>query len=638
MLELDQIFDESYYISQNADVAQAVARRDFRSGLSHFREYGQFEKRNPSAFFDTSYYLRQNPDVGVAVERGEITALQHFLRFGQIEGRNPNNFFNTSYYLLQNSDVAEAVRRSAQTADPLTGIEHFIEFGQFEGRSFSANFNSATYLQQNPDVAEAIARTAGTRDPLTGIEHFLNFGQEEGRRGGHVGNVIFIHPDGAGPSIWGATRILNASADGRLNWDMMSNAGTYVGTMADQLTGTSNAGAVTHAIGVKVHSESYGLDAQNRPLTSLSGKQGLTILDEARLAGKATAVINSGFIAEPGTGAFLGKVAPGPGQQFPRQNVQAITAQVVDARPTVIMGGGERDMLPTGVVGRFGQAGTRTDGRNLIAEAQTAGYTVVYNRDELLGLLNPNRPGGVPQRVLGVFAFTNTYDDRSEEALGLNTANPSPLYRAGTPTVAEMLEVTLRVVSQDPDGFMVVLEEEGTDNFGNANNAVGTLTAAKRADDAIGVAMRYIDRNPNTLLVTAADSEAGGLQIWEPFLAGNNPLPATSATVPTIANNTGPTPALNIRVDGLTGSTAAAPDAPGITGPWRAFTSAPDRNGRRYNFGIAWVGGPDFPGAITAKAHGLNARLLPTTVDNTDVYKIMYETLFGTRLSGNTGF
>ena len=32
---------------------------------------------------------------------------------------------------------------------------------------------------------------------------------------------------------------------------------------------------------------------------------------------------------------------------------------------------------------------------------------------------------------------------------------------------------------------------------------------------------------------------------------------------------------------------------------------------------------------IVAKAHGLNADLLPLSVDNTDIYRLMYATLFG---------
>src|SRR3712207_1684893 len=65
-------------------------------------------------------------------------------------------------------------------------------------------------------------------------------------------------------------------------------------------------------------------------------------------------------------------------------------------------------------------------------------------------------------------------------------------------------------------GFLLVAEEEGTDNFGNSNmNAEGIIEAGKRADRAIGVALDYAQQNPrNTLVITAADSDAGGFGIF----------------------------------------------------------------------------------------------------------------------------
>ncbi|WP_246605392.1 hypothetical protein [Sphaerospermopsis torques-reginae] len=42
-----------------------------------------------------------------------------------------------------------------------------------------------------------------------------------------------------------------------------------------------------------------------------------------------------------------------------------------------------------------------------------------------------------PTKILGVFAATDTYDDRREEQLGLNSPNPLPLYVATAPTVAD---------------------------------------------------------------------------------------------------------------------------------------------------------------------------------------------------------
>jgi glycerophosphoryl diester phosphodiesterase len=453
-----------------------------------------------------------------------------------------------------------------------------------------------------------------------------------------TGNVIFIHPDGASPSHFMALRNVDKGPDGRLNWDNMSNAGVYLGHMENQLTGTSNAGAVTHANGVKVFNESFGLNEDNTTVTPASGKVGYTILEEAIAAGKATALLQSGHLAEPGTAAFAAETTNRLGNNIrARDKYAEIIEQTIRSGTNIIMGGGELYMLPKGTTGFHVTAEidasesspARRPRINLIQLAQSLGYTVVYTEQQMNQVVNSQNP---PTKLLGVFAAEATFNDRNEEELGLNSSNPLPLYVATAPTVAEMLEASLKILSKDPDGFFVVIEEEGTDNFGNPNNAVGTVEALRRADAAIGVAMNYVNtQDPNTLVLTAADSDAGGLQVFQyvPYArpSGNSttnpPLADTEPSAPFI--NVNPTTSNNSRavLDGVNGSTGTAET------PWIPFTSKDSIDGPMGNFGVAWVGTPDFPGSIVSKAYGMNANLLPSTLDNTEIYDLMYQTLFG---------
>ncbi len=414
-----------------------------------------------------------------------------------------------------------------------------------------------------------------------------------------TGNVIFIHPDGTSPSHFAAARFVEEGPDGRLNWDMMTNAGVYLGHMEDRLVGTSNAGAVTHATGTKTAAASFGLDENGVPVVSRSGMRGMTIMEEAIEAGKATAVINSGFIAEPGTGAFLSSVAS-------RRDTEQITADILESGVDVIMGAGETDYLPVGEVGFFGEEGTREDGRNLIEEAEDLGYTIVYTREELQSLPEDT------QKVLGIFAAEDTYNDTTEEAnFAEGLENYGQPGNENPPTIAEMLDAALPILSQDPDGFFVVMEEEGTDNFTNNNNARGFVEAMQRADDAIGVAMDFVDnQDPNTLIITAADSDAGGLEVDD----RSGETVGSVGVNPTLADRSD---AIEVPMDGAEGRDS------------EPFISAPDASGDQFPFGIAYVGTPDFAGSIVSKTYGLNADLLPSTVDNTEIYEVMYRTLFG---------
>jgi alkaline phosphatase len=71
------------------------------------------------------------------------------------------------------------------------------------------------------------------------------------------GSVVFVHPDGTGLSGWGTARLMKVGPDGTLNWDRLEKVGVYRGHMRTSLGATSQAGATSHAYGVKVHWASF---------------------------------------------------------------------------------------------------------------------------------------------------------------------------------------------------------------------------------------------------------------------------------------------------------------------------------------------------------------------------------------------
>jgi alkaline phosphatase len=59
------------------------------------------------------------------------------------------------------------------------------------------------------------------------------------------------------------------------------------------------------------------------------------------------------------------------------------------------------------------------------------------------------------------------------------------------------------------------------------------------------------------------------------------------------------------------------------------FVAAPDQFGTELRFGIVWAFEDDVAGGVLARAHGFNSDKLPRNVHNTDIYDLMYITLFG---------
>ena len=192
-LDFNGVFDQSYYLANNSDVAQAVSSGFFSTAFDHFQRCGQFERRDPSAFFDTSFYLGNNSDVATAVNAGLFTVVQHFVQFGQIERRDPTIFFDTSFYLDSYSDVGTAVNNNQ-----ITAIEHFVRYGQFEQRDPITEFYTDYYLENNQDVAQAVQSSANTPNRLTAIKHFIQYGQFENRDPGpDFDNIFYLdeNPD-----------------------------------------------------------------------------------------------------------------------------------------------------------------------------------------------------------------------------------------------------------------------------------------------------------------------------------------------------------------------------------------------------------------------------------------------------------
>jgi alkaline phosphatase len=416
--------------------------------------------------------------------------------------------------------------------------------------------------------------------------------KEETAPGKKTGSVIFFHIDGAGVAQWQMARMLIAGPDGEINWDRLPHIAVYRGHQEDTLTTSSNAAATAHAYGVKVPYEAYGTDGHSDRRPVAANGQRRSIMEEAKARGLATGLVNTGGVTEPGTACFVASV-----HERDKDGAE-IAAEVAGSGTDVILMGGEEWFLPEGTQGRHG-AGKRKDGRNLVEEAKAAGYKVVLTREELAAL--PDDAG----KVLGIFSEDDTFNDEPEEDLA---AKGLPPYDPAAPTVAEMTAAALRFLGGRQ--FLLVVEEEGTDNFGNCNNAVGLAEALRRGNEGLGTALGYIEKHPDTLLVTFGDSEAGDPDIIglrggkyekEMLEKGKDP-------------NGAPLDGVERTADG------------GVAKP---FTSKPDRAGKTHNFVVAWGSRLDTCGAILVRAAGLNADKVGGSFDNTALYPLFYETLFG---------
>ncbi len=345
---------------------------------------------------------------------------------------------------------------------------------------------------------------------------------------------------------------------------------------------------------------------------------------------------------------------------------------------------------------------TREDGRNLLQEAAADGYVVIRTRgqfDEFVEKYQFN-PSAAP-KVLGLFSADDIFNDAPEErvrAAGLVRSPETPipdevldlpveealakigdLIIWGTPAgpwgpaenpfafttansvnppssreMARMANILLQESSrQVGKPYHLVLETESNDNIPNNTNAIGTLRALKRANDVIGH-LRWVAEGQGqfaeaafpTLILTAADSEAGGIQVLS-----LNRTEDEDAPVGFVAANRTELPDEEILpnpADGLGGREVfppfkAAPDA------LSEFRPLPDGTGstedaisvKELRFSVTWPSSADVAGGIVSRAQGPNASQLQSRFssgfDSTDVYRMQYLTLFGELLPPSIG-
>ncbi|WP_198036715.1 glycosyltransferase [Halomonas sp. GT] len=152
LLKKNRLFDESWYLENNPDVADA----DINPYL-HYATYGDREGRAPMPLFNPAFYKAKSKSRGRFVN-----TLIDYTMIGWHKKYSPSSWFDINYYLSNNKDV-----RKSQ----LEPLYHYLHFGGVEGRSPNPQFDGGWYLDNNPEVK--IAKV----NPLV---HYLQEGHYSG--------------------------------------------------------------------------------------------------------------------------------------------------------------------------------------------------------------------------------------------------------------------------------------------------------------------------------------------------------------------------------------------------------------------------------------------------------------------------
>ncbi len=294
-----------------------------------------------------------------------------------------------------------------------------------------------------------------------------------------AGNVIFMVVDGVTPELWTAARWVKGAP---LNVDpLLCGAVRTYG--ADSIITDSAPGATAYATGRKGTDKGISVTPWNVTVPGVEAKAAdgyrplASVLEGARLAGKATGVVATSQLQHATPAAFTAHTPD-------RSQEERIAEQQAYGMIDVLLGGG---------ADRLGAR--RADGENLLEAFVNAGYAMPT---DAAGLEATKRAP-----VCGLFAPMDLpYDvDRRREG------SPQPSLAAMTRKAIELLD------SSGKNGFYLFVEGSKVDWAAHANDPVAAVWDLLAFDDAVGEALRFAERDGDTLLVVTADHGTGGFSI-----------------------------------------------------------------------------------------------------------------------------
>lgn len=348
---------------------------------------------------------------------------------------------------------------------------------------------------QNPWYKDASSRVASTQSPQ------------------NAKNVVLFVGDGMGISTITAARILAGQQAGysgeenRLSFETFPETGlikTYnVNSQTPDSAGTMSA----MMTGVKTDISVFGVDehVEADDCASARGRELLSLLDIAELAGAATGVISTARLTHATPGATYAKTPNRDWEDDAELSDDAraegcadIASQFLTHRHRlntefgtgmsdgieVALGGGKRHFLPEG-----NEGGRRKDGRNLIDEWQSTYPTGVFVADAASLQTADRTP------LLGLFSDSH-----------MRYASQRSVADATQPSLPAMTRKALELLRGRDEGYLLIVEAGRIDHAHHAGNAANALNDTIELAAAVQVVMDETDPGDTLVLVTADHS------------------------------------------------------------------------------------------------------------------------------------
>ena len=274
-------------------------------------------------------------------------------------------------------------------------------------------------------------------------------------------SVVFLIADGAG--MGHVSVALEAIEDPALR--RLPHTALVDSRGSDRSVGGSAPTATGFATGVKTFMRALGLGPDSQPRGN--------IMELARSRNMGTGLVTTTYIPDATPMAFVVHAL--------RYQWNDILPQLLEFRPDVLAGGG----------------------RGIFEEnASVDGISFLDLFEESYG------------RILDRGTFSEFDASSASSMMAILADGDMPLAPERNPTLAELTSAALAVLSNNPNGFVLMVENEETDTQAHNNQPYDVIAAEMIAfDQVVQVALDYRLANPETLVLVAADHETGGMSI-----------------------------------------------------------------------------------------------------------------------------
>ncbi len=287
-------------------------------------------------------------------------------------------------------------------------------------------------------------------------------------------NLIFLVVDGMGTGTLSLAEVYNRRLNGRSSaWFDLYKKGGYTRCLQDTASADSpvtDSAAAGSAWGCGQRTNNGAINV------TPDGMRPTPLFLLAKDAGKATGLVSTCRITHATSASFVANIEE-------RNEEDAIADQYLERELDVYLGGGLRHF--------------KREGSDLLEPFKAKGYALATDRKSL-------RKSKKANKLLGLFSDSHipyAIDRQNSEA------------HKDIPSLESMFESALEILSRNPQGFVLQVEAGRVDHAGHDNDPATIVHEQLEFDRCIPIARKFLEKDPDTLIVLTTDHGTGGCQL-----------------------------------------------------------------------------------------------------------------------------